>query len=91
MPAQPWKSSINDTYQAIELLLYGFGVIPGREFDPRRAEDRRMRPLILPNLKEARKILGVRLEPPNKDGFRNWRLPRDWKQRLAEAGIEIES
>ena len=89
MASVPWKSSLADTLQAIEMLLYAFGAIEPRPFDNRRAEDRRMRAVTSRSFRDARKLLGVRLEPANKDGFRSWRLPRDWRRRLEVVGIKL--
>ena len=57
--------------------------------DELRIKDRRMPALTYTQFRNARKILGVRLDPANKKGLRSWRLPQDWEVRLERAGLKI--
>ena len=66
MALVPWKDDPLGTLEAAKLFLYGFGVLQTPPPDELRIKDRRMPALTLTQFRNARKILGVRLEPANK-------------------------
>jgi hypothetical protein len=84
-----WKDDPLGTMEAIRMYLYSFGVLQTPPSDELRIKDRRMPALTYTQFRNARKILGVHLEPANKKGLGSWRLPRDWQERLERAGMRI--
>jgi hypothetical protein len=89
MALVPWKDDPLGTLEAIRMHLYSFGVLQTPPPDELRIKDRRMPALTYTQFRNARKILGVRLDPANKKGLRSWRLPQDWEVRLERAGLKI--